>query len=67
MWRYWGRGWCPRHSWPPAWARCPPYYREDVEEEIRYLEYLKKDLEREIEEISKRVVELKKMLEEKRQ
>ncbi|MEM2505990.1 MAG: DUF5320 domain-containing protein [Nitrososphaeria archaeon] len=68
MWRYWSRGWCPRHPWPPPWARpYPLYYREDVEDEIKYLQYLKKDLEREIEEISKRIDELKKSLEEKEQ
>jgi|YelNatPaOPRAMG01_1025707.scaffolds.fasta_scaffold63872_2 hypothetical protein len=67
MWRYWYRGWCPRHPWPPAWARPhPQYYREDVEWEIKYLEYMKRELEMEIDEISKRIDELKKMLEEKK-
>lgn len=66
MWRYWYRGWCPRHPWPPAWARpYTQYYREDVEGEIKYLEHVKRELELEIEEISKRIEELKRMLEEK--
>ncbi|MBC7090571.1 MAG: DUF5320 domain-containing protein [Nitrososphaeria archaeon] len=68
MWRYYHKGWwCPRHPWPPAWARpYTPYYMEDVESEIRYLERLKRDLEIELEEISKRIDELRKMLEEKK-
>jgi len=63
MWP-WRRGWwCPRHPWPPAWARPYPTYSRD--EEIRYLEELKTELEREIEEISRRIEELKGVKEKK--
>lgn len=71
MWRYrwyWKPGWwCPRHPWPPAWARWfmqhEPYY--DPASEVKYLETLKKELEAELAEISKRIEELKRSLEEK--
>jgi hypothetical protein len=74
-WWYWPKGWwCPRHPWPPAWARAwgywwkPswPYYLTDPSEEIKALEDLKKDLEAELTEISKRIEELKKLLQEKK-
>lgn len=62
MW--WERGWwCPRHPWPPAWARgwyggYPPAYSE--KEELRVLEEMKRELERELREISRRIEELQK-------
>ncbi|MEM2210521.1 MAG: DUF5320 domain-containing protein [Nitrososphaerales archaeon] len=66
-WWYWPKGWwCPRHPWPPAWARAPFYpYPMDPNEEIKVLEELKKDLEAEIADLSKRIEELKKVMKEK--
>jgi hypothetical protein len=61
---YWRRGWCPKHPWPPAWARPYPTYFSE-EDEIRYLEEWKKELEREIEEISRRIEELKRVKEKR--
>jgi hypothetical protein len=57
--------WCPRHPWPPAWARgwwpggYPAAY-PGREEELRALEEMKKDLEMELREISRRIEELQK-------
>jgi hypothetical protein len=43
---YWSKSWwCPRHPWPPAWARLWPYYwsyQMDPIEELKALEELKK-------------------------
>ncbi|MCX8175885.1 MAG: DUF5320 domain-containing protein [Candidatus Bathyarchaeota archaeon] len=70
-WRYWSRGWggCPRHPWLPAWAQLPcypPFYPPvDPGEELKMLEDLKKDLEFELSNITKRIEELKKILEKK--
>jgi hypothetical protein len=54
--------WCPRHPWPPAWARgwwgYPAAY-PGREEELRALEEMKRELERELAEISRRIEELK--------
>ncbi|MCL7385705.1 MAG: DUF5320 domain-containing protein [Thaumarchaeota archaeon] len=70
FYQYWYRGWwCPRHPWPPAWARAysPWYgYPVDPSDELRYLEEVKKELERQVSEISKKIEELRKSLEEKR-
>ncbi|MEM3404555.1 MAG: DUF5320 domain-containing protein [Nitrososphaeria archaeon] len=64
-WMYRRSGWwCPRHPWPPVWARM---YTPDPENEIRYLENMKKDLEISLEDISKRIEELRRMLSEKKQ
>ena len=72
-WGGWGRGW--RWWWRitglPGWMRWgypswhPPYfpdpaYRLSKEEEIEYLEEMKRELEAELEEIKKRIEELKK-------
>ena len=70
---YGPRGWwCPRHPWPPAWARWHPYWsywwgtgRLDPNEEYSMLEEEKEYLERELEEVKKRLDELKKELEKK--
>ena len=78
MWRYWSKGWwCPRHPWPPAWARYHPswsywwkyswpYYPIDPSEEAKALEDLRKDLEAELAEVTKRIEELKKSMQEKK-
>ncbi|MEM2227109.1 MAG: DUF5320 domain-containing protein [Candidatus Bathyarchaeia archaeon] len=66
-WRYWPRGWwCPRHPWPPAWARgcgwwypAPYPHRMDPSEELRALEDLRRDLEAELADLAKRIEELK--------
>jgi hypothetical protein len=67
-WHYWPKGWwCPRHPWPPAWARTIPYtYQADLNEELRALENLKSDLELELADITKRIEELKKLIQEKK-
>ncbi|MEM3409635.1 MAG: DUF5320 domain-containing protein [Nitrososphaerota archaeon] len=70
-WRYWPSGWwCPRHPWPPAWAReyHPSWYWYplDPDEEARMLEEIRKDLEKRLSEINKRIEELKKSLEERK-
>ncbi|MEM3873829.1 MAG: DUF5320 domain-containing protein [Candidatus Bathyarchaeia archaeon] len=63
---YWPRGWwCPRHPWPPAWARTPYYYPTDPAEELRALQDYKKELEAELAELTKRIEELKKLIEKK--
>ncbi len=72
-WRYlsYPRGWwCPRHPWPPAWARAwyPWYwYPHSVEpsEELKILEDLRKELQRELSTIEKRLEELRKSIGEK--
>lgn len=66
-WQYWPRGrWCPRHPWPPAWARTSYYsYPSDPSEELRALESLKSDLESELVDITKRIEELKGLIQEK--
>jgi len=63
----WGRGWgwrwwfLPR--WVPGWwgfaPYYPPYYPKP-EDELKMLEELKADLERELEDVTKRIEELKK-------
>lgn len=64
--RYWPRGWwCPRHPWPPAWARTP-YYFIDPSEELKALEDYKKYLETELADLAKRIEELKRIAEEKK-
>ncbi|MEM1790012.1 MAG: DUF5320 domain-containing protein [Candidatus Nezhaarchaeales archaeon] len=64
-WHVW---WCPRHPWPPAWARRPlppPWaYLTDPREELRMLEGLKALLASELEGVSKRIEELKKLIQE---
>lgn len=66
--RYWRYGWwCPRHPWPPAWARIPYYEPYDPKLEIKYLESIKRNLEAELAELSKRIEELKKSVEERTQ
>jgi len=71
-WRYWYRlkgWWCPRHPWPPAWARihAPGYwYQVDPSEELRILEDVKEDLRRQLSNIEKRIEELRKSIEEKK-
>jgi len=68
---WWRRGWwCPRHPWPPAWARVwwypAPYpYPADPGEELKALEALRRDLEAELSGLSKRIEELKRMVQEK--
>ncbi|MGQ9506821.1 MAG: DUF5320 domain-containing protein [Candidatus Bathycorpusculaceae bacterium] len=67
-WRYRPRGWwCPRHPWPPAWAR-PPYYpyTADPNEELKALENLKSNIELELADITKRIEELKRLIQEKK-
>jgi hypothetical protein len=72
-WHYRPRGWwCPRHPWPPAWARPYSYpvpyhqYATDPREELNALEDIKKELESELSEITKRIEELKKLIQEKK-
>jgi len=71
-WRYWywtAGLWCPRHPWPPAWARiyAPRYwYKIDPGEELRILEDVKEDLRRQLSDIEKRIEELRKSIEEKK-
>jgi hypothetical protein len=70
-WRYRPRGWwCPRHPWPPAWARpyypSPYYPSTDPGEELDTLESIRKDLESDLSEITKRIEELKKLIQEKK-
>jgi len=65
MWRPWWKykHWVIAWHWfyhiPPPWACCCP---PSPEEELRFLESLKKDLEAELNEVSKRIEELKKRL-----
>ncbi len=64
---YWPRGWwCPRHPWPPAWARTPYYYPIDPDEERKTLQEYKKCLETELADIAKRIEELKKIIQERK-
>ncbi|MEM2995667.1 MAG: hypothetical protein QXI91_06630 [Candidatus Bathyarchaeia archaeon] len=69
-WRYQPKGWwCPRHPWPPAWARTTPTlyaYPADPKEELRALENLKSELELELAGITKRIEELKRLIQEKK-
>ncbi|MGB9676235.1 MAG: DUF5320 domain-containing protein [Candidatus Bathyarchaeales archaeon] len=72
-WRYTPRGWwCPRHPWPPAWARAYAYpvthhpYVAEPQEEIKALETIKRDLEFGLAEINKRIEELKRLIQEKK-
>jgi sugar-specific transcriptional regulator TrmB len=70
--RYWPKGWwCPRHPWPPAWARKfghPTLYYVyiDPSEELKMLEDLKNNLEMELAEITKHIEELKRQTQEKK-
>ncbi|MEM3517113.1 MAG: DUF5320 domain-containing protein [Candidatus Bathyarchaeia archaeon] len=71
-WRYWPKGWwCPQHPWPSAWARAlwpsTSYYSIEPTEELRALEDLKKSLEVELTGITKRIEELKKVIQERKQ
>ncbi|MEM3703857.1 MAG: DUF5320 domain-containing protein [Candidatus Bathyarchaeia archaeon] len=64
---YWPKGWwCPKHPWPPAWARTPYYYPADLTGELKALQNYKKELEAELAELTKRIEELKKLTEEKK-
>jgi len=68
--RYWPRGWwCPMHPWPPAWARLPYYphypYPLDPREEMNILEEAKRELEAELEDVKKRLDEIKRKMEGK--
>jgi hypothetical protein len=71
-WRYWywtAGWWCPRHPWPPAWARIHAprhWYKIDPSEELRILEDVKEDLRRQLSDIEKRIEELRKSIEEKK-
>jgi len=72
-WRYWPRGWwCPRHPWPPAWARATPYQEPyysilaDPNDELKALENIKTSLESELSDINKRIEELKRLIQEKK-
>jgi len=63
---HWPKGWwCPRHPWPPAWARTPCHFA-NLSEELRALQEYKRTLENELTELTKRIEELKKLVEEKR-
>ncbi|MGC8961982.1 MAG: DUF5320 domain-containing protein [Candidatus Bathyarchaeia archaeon] len=58
------------HPWPPAWMRAqwwrypPPYYPMKPSEELKALEELKKDLEAELADITKRIEDLKESMQE---
>jgi hypothetical protein len=67
-WRYRPRGWwCPRHPWPPPWARTQYYpYPVDPNEELKALEDLKSSIELELADINKRIEELKRLIQEKK-
>jgi hypothetical protein len=58
-WWYRRGWWCPRHPWPPAWARGWWWYPADPSEELKALESLRRDLEAELSDLSKRIEELK--------
>ena len=73
-WWYRRGWWCPRHPWPPAWARgwwhpgwwYPGWwYPADPSEELKALESLRRDLEAELSDLSKRIEELKRTAEGK--
>ncbi|MEM2909908.1 MAG: hypothetical protein QXO01_02405 [Nitrososphaerota archaeon] len=72
FYRHWSKGWwCPRHPWPPAWARAyaPWWYGyppADPSEELKLLGDFKKELERQLSDIDRRIEELKKSLEERK-
>ncbi len=55
--RHWIRAW--HYYTPPPWVCC---YPPSPEEELRFLESLKRDLEAELSEVNKRIEELKKRL-----
>jgi len=75
MQRGWGRGytrwykqgwWCPRHPWPPAWARTycmppTPHHPAEIDprEELKILEAMKKDLDESLRELEARIRELR--------
>ncbi|MEM3823942.1 MAG: hypothetical protein QXH87_03330 [Candidatus Bathyarchaeia archaeon] len=71
-WRWPKEWWCPRHSWPPAWARAFIHmalyhpYPMDLHEELKALEDLKKKLEIELISVTKRIDVLKKTLQEEK-
>jgi hypothetical protein len=64
--------WCPRHSWPPAWARLQYYpdpsypYSIKPGEELQMLESSKNNLESELVDLTKSINELKKLIREKK-
>lgn len=58
--------WCPRHPWPPAWARTywpPPgfYYPPpmDPQEELKMLETMRREIEENMRSLEARIRELK--------
>ncbi|MEM3011193.1 MAG: hypothetical protein QXE76_05225 [Candidatus Bathyarchaeia archaeon] len=67
--------WCPRHPWPPPWARIhhAPYgfqypFLPSPMEELEILETMKKDLEENMKRLESRIKELRETVEkEKRQ
>jgi len=70
---YGPRGWwCPQHPWPPPWARwhrySAPYYPylADPGDELKQLEDLKRDLENDLAEITKRLEELKRTIQQEK-
>ncbi|MEM3703637.1 MAG: DUF5320 domain-containing protein [Candidatus Bathyarchaeia archaeon] len=50
----------------PVWMRTPYYYPTEPVEELKALQNYKKELEAELAELTKRIEELKKLIEEKR-
>jgi hypothetical protein len=71
-WKHWywtGKCWYHGHPWPPPWARihAPGYwYKIDPNEELKMLEEVKEDLQRQLSDIEKRIEELRKSIEEKK-
>lgn len=49
----------------PVWTRTPYYYPTDPTEELRTLQDYKKELETELAELTKRIEELKSLIEKK--
>jgi len=65
--------WCPRHPWPPPWARayqgpCNFYHPVPTTpiEELKMLENMKKDLEENIKRLETRIKELKEPIEKEK-
>jgi len=61
--------WCPRHPWPPAWARGPfcgshPYV-VGPSDELKALEDMKREIEAQLADITKRIEELRSSVEGK--
>jgi hypothetical protein len=62
--------WCPRHPWPPAWARAywpPPGFHYpptlDPQEELKMLETVKREIEENMRSLEVRIRELKEVIE----